>query len=313
MAKHIVPIALATFSIGCFVGLLVGRSIGERNEQTKLQAPVSHDYSHPEGSSVVKAVEVKNSQEADEIARLRTQVQDLAARVQTATRMEDKFQFAREIYEGLTTPIATAEEAERGLRFSILAGDLKPDMAPYFINKLNDPAHQKNRDKLLKLVLACAGPPAAGVLKDYLRTPIRAVEENNAVTEALLGAGYGHRTEPVIPVDSELRALGEQKLSSTDALERTLGIGVLAQDPTDTSRGRLQGLVQSDGDERVRLAAIRALALVGDRATLLFFEGLIGGVPQEWPLEKPVATPEDRKNFYVTEAYDHIKERVGNK
>jgi hypothetical protein len=307
--RHL-PAVLGAFALGCLAGLLAGRTIGERSGQMPQKIAQTQGAGHPEAPSALKSSPSKNDAGAAEISRLHKQVQDLEARLEGATNKEDKFQFAREVFEGLTKQVVGSEDADRGLKFSMLAGDLKPEMAPYFIDKLNDPAHKKHRDKILKLILACAGPVATGVLKEFLCSPIRTIEENNAVTEALLGGGYGHRQEPVIPMDVELRALGEQKIGSLDSRERELGIGVLAQDPTDTTRGRLQSLAQSDSNEQVRISAIRALAVVGDRTTIVFFEGLIGSVPQPWPLEKPIVTEEDRKKAYVAEAYDHIQERL---
>ena len=253
----------------------------------------------------------RDHQDADELVRLRAQVRELQDALRTKPEEDDTFKFAREIFEGLTNKPASREEAVmRVLKYTVLAGDLKPEMAPFFIHKLHDPMQKEHRAEILSLIMTCAGPPATGVLKEFLQTPHREKDEQSAITESLLGEGYGHHLIPVIPVDEELRAMANQKLGSAEQKERELGVAVLAQDAIVTSRGWLQATAQSDPSEHIRLAAISALKISGDETTLVFLERLMGKVPEPWSFERAIVTSEDRLAYEIGKAYNIIQHRL---
>lgn len=264
MNRFMALFTVGTFLGGLLLGVVIGRRGQERNtepESTRTQQPHPAAPRIPEGPAVLREMQ-------EEILGLRRRLRDLERQGGVPATPDRRAQVAEEIYRDLADP-RSHEDVKRWLRNSGRLADLDPSMAPYFIAKYRE--KQPNGDAMaLELAIGCGGPEVVALLKEIFGNPGTPALARHLAGVSMTGMGLVSQMWPDYSPDPALTELAGRYVGSSDPADRRGAIGLLRLQPGDSSRAQLQFIVSNDQDGMIRMAAVTALASVGDQSTMTF-------------------------------------------
>ena len=204
-----------------------------------------------------------------EVAQLKERVAELEKLVPHEKTKEDKLALAKEMMECLRKGKQDPAAFRRLLQ---LIAELDPAMGPYFIERLEDPNETADKKPLYDLILASGGPEVA----DWLLAKLNDTATDENMRHRLLRVLGGSSKEIFnmrnLPVNAALADLAYRYASATEGDERRAAAGLLGGVPSVESRTVLCRLASTDPDNDVKEAAVRSLALAGDKDTLAWLD-----------------------------------------
>lgn len=266
MNRSLVLFTAGAFLSGLLLGALVGRRGQEQNTQPgKPRTQPTHPTAPriPEGPTVVREMQ-------EEILTLRRRLRELERQGGVPAAPDRRAQIAEEIYRDLADP-RSHEDVKRWLRNTGRLADLDPSMAPFFIAKYRE--KPPNGDAMaLELAITCGGPEVVALLKEIFGNPATPSLARHVAGVAMTGQSLLSQMWPEYSPDPALTELAGRYFGSSEPADRRGAIGLLRLQPGDSSRSQLQFIVSNDQDDMIRMAAVAALASVGDRSTMTFLQ-----------------------------------------
>ncbi|MHC4606500.1 MAG: HEAT repeat domain-containing protein, partial [Planctomycetota bacterium] len=186
----------------------------------------------------------------------------------------EKEDFARDAHEILmrfmSSEAGNAGRAELKQVVDVLrdAGD---DMAAHFVEIYHRCAPGARREAALMLTLMAGGRHATALLNEYLTDIATPIGDRRALLRILGKAVLPFPVKPV-RVGPRLAGTAMNLAQSEDKMDRSGATVILGWYDDPSSRQILMGLAEQDPEEEVRIAAVRALAKVGDEAARQYLE-----------------------------------------
>jgi len=254
---------------------------GARASETPVAAPDPLVPASP--ADTASALAAKLAAAEKEIVTLRGRIAEFERSAPGKKSDEEKIAVAKEMMECLRKGRSNAE-AMRQL-FKLLA-EIDPAMAPYFLERLADPAETADKDPLCDLAIGSGGP----VVADWLLAKLTDTGTPNDMRERILYVlgGGSRKLFPSlnVPVQGRLADTAFQYAATGDTRERQAGAGLLGAVDTTESRTVLYRLAATDTEFRVREEAIHSLGTAGDRETLVWLDTFQTTIRDLEPWEK---------------------------
>lgn len=231
------------------------------------------------------------------------EIRDLQARIAALEKKpapSDRARTVREFFAKMRQ--GGSNDMQEMLKVLKLVKQMDPTDSAFFADHYRQASNRLEQSLDFTLAFYGGGDPAAAFLKEWLKdgSVPPEVREEYLFSTASMMKGPGTTSMPgykAFPVDLELHQTAMTMAESPKASERAGATFVLAFSADRGSRPVLLNLAQNDAEPRVRMAAVRALAVAGDRDTATILSSM--PLPPAVDYSKlDYSNPEDLKKLY---------------
>lgn len=210
-----------------------------------------------------------------EIRELQSRIDALERKAKPASR--DRVRTVLEIFSKIQQ--RGGQDLEETLKALALIREMDASDTSLLIEEYRNAKDPMARANAFTLAFYGGGEPAAGLLKEWLADDSVPAHEraNYLMSLGAMVKGPGTASQPgykAFPVDAELLRTAQAMAESPMLSERSGATFILAFSGDADSAGRLHQMAQYDESLKVRMAAVRALAVAGGRDTAAFLQGL---------------------------------------
>ncbi|MCZ6690945.1 MAG: hypothetical protein O7H41_15250 [Planctomycetota bacterium] len=216
--------------------------------------------------------------EREAVTLLRSQVEELERRVAAEDdadepKKEERLEFAKKMLAGVLGVETGAIDPAEQIKIASRLQELDADTAGYFIEQYRAAGLAEENDDLrdaaLMLALVSGGEQTADFISDLLQDTTIPVDDRQDLIHEI-GQWGSWISMKNIPVTASLQGTIDWMQVSQNEWERAGAVTLMSGSATPESIETLKYVLRNDASAKVKAAAIRSLALLGDRGILDF-------------------------------------------